>query len=58
VSFSVPAGSLTLEPGASASVNVTLAAAKGAAGGHKQAVLQVWAGGSVVAQSMLYAWVK
>ena len=41
-----------------ASVNVTMTAAKGAAGGHKQAVLRVSAGGQVVAQAMLYTLVK
>jgi len=58
VAFSVPGGAVSLAAGESASVNVTMTAAKGAAGGHKQAVLRVAAGGQVVAQAMLYTLVK
>jgi subtilisin family serine protease len=58
ISFAAPAGSVTLSPGESGSVSVTLAAAKGSAAGHKQAVLQVSAGGQVVANAMLFALVK
>lgn len=58
VGFSVSGGALTLAPGASGSVLVTLAAAKGAAVGHHQAVLQVQAGGAVVANAMLFTQVK
>ena len=58
LTFSVSGGALTLAPGASASVPVTMSLLKGAGGGHKQAVLQVLAGGKVVAQAMLYALVK
>jgi minor extracellular serine protease Vpr len=56
--FSVPAGSITLAAGESRTVTVSLAAAKGATAGPRQAVLQVSAGGQVVANAMLYAQVK
>ena len=58
VGFTVPAGSVTLAPGENQSVTVTMAAAKGGATGHKQAVLQVSAGGQVVAHAMLFTLVK
>ena len=58
VSFTAPAGSVTLAPGQSQSVTVTMAAAKGAATGHKQAVLQVSTSGQVVASAMLFTLVK
>jgi subtilisin family serine protease len=58
VSFTAPAGPITLSPGESRSVTVTLAAAKGAAPGPKQAALQVSAGGAVVANAMLFTLVK
>jgi subtilisin family serine protease len=58
VTFTASAGSVTLPPGESRSVTVTLAVAKGAAAGHKQAVLQVSASGQVVANAMLFTLVK
>ena len=58
VVFSVPGGAITLGPGASASVAVSMAASKGAGSGPRQAVLQVLAGGAVVAQAMLYTLLK
>jgi subtilisin family serine protease len=47
-------GSFTLAPGASQSVTITVAVAKRAADGHKQAVLRVSSGGSEVAHGMLF----
>lgn len=59
VVFSVPAGAITLAPGASASVAVSMTASKGAGSGPRQAVLQVLdAGRAVVAQAMLYTLLK
>ncbi|MES2959109.1 MAG: S8 family serine peptidase [Pseudomonadota bacterium] len=58
VGFSVSGGAVTLAAGQSRSVTVSMAAAKGAAVGPRQAVLQVSAGGQVVAQAMLYTLVK
>jgi subtilisin family serine protease len=58
VAFSAPASAVTLAPGASAPVTVTLVAAKGAAVGPKQAVLQVLSAGQVVAKAMLFTQVK
>jgi subtilisin family serine protease len=58
VTFSGPSGAVTLGAGESQTVTVSMAAARGAGTGHKQAVLQVSAGGQVVANAMLYALVK
>jgi subtilisin family serine protease len=58
VTFAVPGGPVSLAPGESASVRVSMAALKGAGVGPQQAVLQVSAGGAVVAQAMLYTLVK
>ena len=58
VSFSVAPSSITLAAGASVTVNVTMTAAKGAALGDHQASLNVMGGGSVLAHSALYAFVK
>lgn len=58
VAFSVPGGPITLAPGASASVVVSMSALKGAGAGPKQAVLQISAGGGVVAQAMLFTLIK
>ena len=58
VAFSAPGGGITLAPGASRSVTVRMATLKGASAGPQQAVLQVSAGGSVVARAMLYALIK
>ena len=58
VAFSVPGGAVTLAPGASATVVVSMSALKGAGPGPKQAVLQVSAGGGVVAQAMLFTLIK
>jgi subtilisin family serine protease len=58
VAFSVPGGAVSLSPGASATVVVSMSALKGASEGPKQAVLQVSAGGGVVAKAMLYTLIK
>ena len=58
VAFSVPGGAITLVPGASASVVVSVSARKGAKVGPNQAVLQVSAGGAVVARAMLFTLIK
>jgi minor extracellular serine protease Vpr len=58
VAFSVPAAPITLAAGESRAVTVVLSAQKGAAAGHKQAVLQVRSGQSVAAQAMLYTLIK
>jgi subtilisin family serine protease len=58
VAFSVPGGAITLAPGASASVVVSMSARKGAKVGPNQAVLQVSAGGAVVARAMLFTLIK
>jgi subtilisin family serine protease len=59
VTFSVPGtSSVTLAPGASARVAIQMTPLKGGGAGPKQAVLQVSAGGRVVAQAMLYALMK
>lgn len=58
VTFSLPSGAVTLAPGASQRVAVGMAAARGTSAGHKQAVLQVSAGGQPVANAMLYVLVK
>jgi len=58
VMFAVPASEVTLAPGASASVRVSMAALKGTGVGPQQAVLQVSAGSSVVAQAMLFTLIK
>lgn len=58
VGFSVPGKSVTVAPGESASVAVTLVAQKGAAAGANQAVLKVSTANGVVANAMLYALVK
>ena len=56
--FSVAPGSVTLAAGASAEVTVTMSAQRGAAGGGKQAVLQISSGGTVVANAMLFTLIK
>jgi hypothetical protein len=58
VAFSVPGTSVTLAPGASAVVAIQMTALKGGSSGPKQAVLQVSAGGQVVARAMLYTLIK
>ena len=58
VTFSLPSGAVTLAPGASQTVAVGMAATRGTSAGHKQAVLQVSAGGQPVANAMLYVLVK
>jgi len=58
VAFSVPGTGVTLADGASALIAIQMTALKGGSSGHKQAVLQVSAGGKVVAQAMLYALIK
>jgi subtilisin family serine protease len=58
VAFAVPGGWVTLAPGESKSVKVSMAALKGAGVGPHQAVLQVSAGGSVVAQAMLFTLIR
>jgi hypothetical protein len=49
---------LTLAAGQSATVVVSMPAPKGAGAGPKQAVLQVSAGGSVLANAMLFTPIK
>jgi subtilisin family serine protease len=58
VVFAVPGGPVTLAAGESKSVRVSMAALKGAGVGPHQAVLQVSAGGSVVANAMLFTLIK
>ena len=58
VTFSLPSGAVTLAAGASQTVAVGMAADRGTSAGHKQAVLQVSAGGQPVANAMLYVLVK
>jgi len=58
VTFSLPATVVTLASGASALVAIQMTPLKGGSGGNKQAVLQVSAGGKVVAQAMLYTLIK
>jgi uncharacterized protein YfaS (alpha-2-macroglobulin family) len=58
VGFGVTRTSVTVAPGESASVAVTLVAQKGAAAGPNQAVLKVSTANGVVANAMLYALVK
>ena len=50
----VGSGSLSLAPGASATVTVAVDTARGAADGFKQAQLNVSSGGSQVAHAMLF----
>jgi subtilisin family serine protease len=54
VLFSTTGGTFTLAPGASRSVSVSMAAKRGAADGHYQAVLRVTTSGTEVAHAMLY----
>jgi minor extracellular serine protease Vpr len=54
VLFGTNGGTVTLAPGASATFQVTAKASKGAADGHKQAVLRVRVGTTEVAHAMLY----
>ena len=56
VTFSVPSGAVTLGDGESRTVTVSMSAARGAGTGHKQAVLQVSAGGQVVATRCCMPW--
>jgi minor extracellular serine protease Vpr len=58
VTFSVPGTAVTLAPGASALIAIQMTPLKGGSSGPKQAVLQVSAGGKVVAQAMLYTLIK
>jgi len=58
VVFSVPGEPITLAADESRSVTVSMAALKGASSGPKQAVMQLSAGGTVVAQAMLFVLIK
>jgi minor extracellular serine protease Vpr len=58
VSFSVDTSSVTLAAGASATVTVTMSADQGAAKGDHSALLTVTSGGTQVAHSVLYTFVK
>ena len=58
VGFALSGSTLTLAADQSATVQVTLSAQKQAAAGNKQAVLQISAGGRVVANAMLYTLIK
>ncbi|NUO59377.1 MAG: S8 family serine peptidase [Hamadaea sp.] len=58
VAFSVSASSVTLAAGASTTVRVAFDADKGAGAGDHTALLNISSGGSVVAHSVLYAFIK
>jgi minor extracellular serine protease Vpr len=58
VSFGVSTASVTLAPGASATVQVTMNAVKGAAVGHHQGSLEVRAGATSVAHAVIFAVAK
>ncbi|MDO7867942.1 S8 family serine peptidase [Nocardioides jiangxiensis] len=58
VTFSGSPASVSLAPGASATVTVRMVAARGAAKGDHQAMLRLSAGGTEVAHSALYAFIK
>lgn len=58
VTFAVGADTLALAPGASGTVTVTMTAARGAGKGDHQAVLRLSSGGTEVAHSALYAFIK
>jgi subtilisin family serine protease len=58
VAFSVSPASVTVQPGQSAEVVVTMSAAKGAALGPNQALLTVKSGGAEVAHAALFTLVK
>lgn len=58
ITWSVRPSTLSLQPGVSASVTVTMSAARGTPFGHKQATLEITAGGSSVAHAALYTFVK
>ena len=58
VSYSLSTSTVTLGAGASAEIVVTMSAQRGVTPGGRQAVLQLSAGGSVVANAMLYTLIK
>ncbi|NEX59878.1 S8 family serine peptidase [Noviherbaspirillum galbum] len=58
VKFSVDQSSVTLAPGASATVRVSMDAVQGAAPGNHQGFLEVNAGGAEVAHAVLFSLIK
>jgi minor extracellular serine protease Vpr len=58
VSYSVSPNTVSLAPGASTSVTVTLRAAAGAAKGHQQAYLDISQGGTSLAHAALFTLLK
>ena len=58
VGYSVAPATLTLQPGQSATVTVTMSAVKGAAFGGHQATLTATAGGAEVAHAAVYTLIK
>jgi minor extracellular serine protease Vpr len=57
VTFSTSGSSLTLAPGATGQITVSVSTAKGAADGPRQATLRVTSGGTEVAHSVLFVFV-
>jgi minor extracellular serine protease Vpr len=58
VSFSVDKSSVTLAPGATAVVNVSMKAVQGAAAGNHQGFLEISAGGAEIAHAVLFTLIK
>jgi subtilisin family serine protease len=58
VAYSVSPSSVTIPAGGSATLTLTLAASKGAAGGDHAATLRLSAGGTEIAHAVVYAFVK
>lgn len=58
VSYAVSPSSVSLAPGASATVTVTMSAARGASAGGHQATLDVASGGTSIAHAVLYTLIR
>jgi subtilisin family serine protease len=58
VSYSVSPSSITLQPGASGTVNVIMSAVKGAALGPHEGMLTLSSGGTEVAHAGIQTWIK
>jgi minor extracellular serine protease Vpr len=58
VSFSVDKSSVTLAPGATASVRVSMNAVQGAVAGNHQGFLEISSGGSEIAHAVLFSLIK
>ncbi len=58
VTYSVSSAPVTLDPGASATVTITMSAAKGAESGGHSATLRVMSGSSEVAHAVVYTLIK